>query len=314
MENSKTNSVGVIIGRFQGDQLHAGQLELITSVMRNHNSVAILLGEPPIKNRGRKDPLSYRDRIGLFDQFMQSETSSVSLHMLPDVESDEEWSANLDTLVKTLFPTKKIILYGGKDSFIPTYTGNLNTKQVDTLPGWDGTDLREVISSRERNSPDFRAGKITATLNRFAVSYQVVDVAMVDYKKETVVMGGKKLWGNYYGFPGGFVSPTDGSLEIAAARELHEETRKNNICSSEMRYLGSTQIVDWRYKHEDRILSAMFVIDASTTWGKLQAGDDLDQVYELPINEETRQQVRPSHQPLWDLLIKHMNAKKENKI
>ena len=50
MNNTKNNSVGVIVGRFQTPYLHEGHCKLIDTAMKNHYKVLIFIGVSSTKN------------------------------------------------------------------------------------------------------------------------------------------------------------------------------------------------------------------------------------------------------------------------
>jgi bifunctional NMN adenylyltransferase/nudix hydrolase len=73
-------------------------------------------------------------------------------------------------------------------------------------------------------------------------------------------------------FVGGFVDPTDGSLEHAASREFREETGGAEI--SGFKYIGSFRVNDWRYRSErDKIMTALFI--GTYAFGSLTPSDDI---------------------------------------
>jgi bifunctional NMN adenylyltransferase/nudix hydrolase len=104
-------------------------------------------------------------------------------------------------------------------------------------------------------------------------------------------------------FPGGFVDPTDESLEMAAKREIMEEA-PGIATEGPMIYVGSTLVNDWRYRGQDRIMTSLF--HTEYTWGHTKAGDDLAEVAWHPFDPKTRDKIEPCHQPLYDMLKKYM--------
>jgi bifunctional NMN adenylyltransferase/nudix hydrolase len=88
-----------------------------------------------------------------------------------------------------------------------------------------GTLERRNAPLEVRSSVDWRAGVVYAAYNRYPQAFPTVDVAVT---RETddgdlEILLAKKPGEKGYRLIGGFVSPTDNSLQAAARRELAEE-------------------------------------------------------------------------------------------
>lgn len=82
-----------------------------------------------------------------------------------DQESDELWSANLDTAIRMVYPTGQITLYHSRDGFGKHYHGKFKVCNLyDDLPKIDisGTQLRKNVIKVPSNTEDFRKGVIFA--------------------------------------------------------------------------------------------------------------------------------------------------------
>src|SRR5690242_16393756 len=108
-------TTGVIIGRFQVDEIHAGHLNLLRTVLEKHTNVLVLLGCR--KTRANRDnPLNFQMR----EQMLREICPSAIIMPVFDCQTDELWSRQVDDLIRTAFPGPAI-LYGGRNSFIPHY-------------------------------------------------------------------------------------------------------------------------------------------------------------------------------------------------
>jgi bifunctional NMN adenylyltransferase/nudix hydrolase len=314
-------SVGIIIGRFQVESLHSGHRFLVNTAFQNHKKVIIFIGVSPI-SLTRHDPMDYPTR----ERMLRQEFPDAIILPLHDQASDEVWSKQLDTLIKTVVPNVSAAnLYGGRDSFAKHYLGQYKTVELDPLGSFqNGTEQRKEIGKVVRSSSDFRSGIIYATQNTFPAMKMAVDIALVRHIKKTVeaqntppfekektfvetyetqLLLGRKPHEVKWRFPGGFVDPTDSCLEVAALRELQEETSIHSD-RSEVKYLGSFFINDWRFKktEEFKVMSALFMVNHKS--GEAVAGDDLAEVSWHSL-DDSLSQINEIHKPLLEALIKH---------
>lgn len=297
MEKKNESGVGVIVGRFQVDELHAGHRFLIETVFARHREVLIGIGVSG-GLATRRDPLDFETRRRLIAEAYPQAT------VLPvyDRPSNEMWSRELDRLVVETFPGMPAVCYGSRDSFLSAYEGRFPKEYVKEVPGLSGTGARKKIGREAVHTKDFRAGVIHAAHHRLPVSYQAVDIAVVSFDRGDILLGRKKQDGDKLRFIGGFVDPADESLEHAARREAYEEAP--NIEIADLRYLGSRRINDVRYRgSEDGVMSALFV--SAYVFGHARAGDDLDALEWVPLRN-ARAKLIAEHHELWDLLEKHL--------
>ena len=147
----------------------------------------------------------------------------------------------------------------------------------------------------------------------YPTSYQAVDIVIINAENNTILLGQK--WQNKtrtepkseLRFCGGFVDPSDFSLEYAAKRECREEAGQN-LGITEPNYVGSLRIDDPRYRNsEDKIMSAVFV--SYYMFGTAKGGDDIAKVGWYQINwlkdyYKLLGILAPEHIPIVDLLIK----------
>lgn len=253
--------VGVIIGRFQVPELHAGHKRLFAEVAVHADVVVALLGVSPVDGYTAENPLAFNQRRHIVSQAFPN----VAVFPLYDERTNEEWSLQIDRLVGGAYPDDEheVTLYGGRGSFVDSYKGKYPTKQLKFDPPIPvaGTDNRAAI--KQANSPDFYAGQIYALQRQFPHAYPTVDIALVrpvpkNYDEVLLI---QRADSGRWCFPGGFVDPTDTCLETAAARELQEETGLVLANGAKgLRYLGSARVNDFRYRgSRDKIVTSFFL-------------------------------------------------------
>jgi bifunctional NMN adenylyltransferase/nudix hydrolase len=272
----KSKALAVAVVRVQVDQLHDGHRFLIDSMRLLHEKVLVVIGDTAARLTPT-DPLPVEARRDM----IQSAYPDVTVTSLADMADDKVWSDALDWLVGMFnlacSTEGKPVLYGARDSFLQHYVGRCPTCTLTSPESPSGTDVRKAIQLED--DPAFRRGMIFAAKHRFPVSYQTVDVAIIQNDK--VLMARKNKDGGGWRFPGGFVDPTDLSLEHAARREAREETGLEIVREQ---YIGSYRINDPRYPPSgaDRILTAFFAFDVA--FGSAVAMDDIDEVAWFPCN------------------------------
>ncbi|MCK5235431.1 MAG: NUDIX domain-containing protein [Deltaproteobacteria bacterium] len=296
-ENYKEKSydVGVLIGKFQVDELHPGHRQLVEAVIAKHKKVIILVGVSPTLGT-KLNPLDYPTRRALFDEYADP---NVIIQPVWDVPSNKVWSDNVDHLVRTIAPLGSVCLYGGRDSFIEHYEGIFNTYEYQVVTDQEGTTIRVDLGKEVVDSRDFRKGAIYSSQNRYPTTYPVVDIAVI--KENRSVLLGMKKGGTGLAFPGGFVDPTDESLEKAARRELMEEI---DVEVGMMDYVGSMIIDDWRYRKGSDVSVMTSFFKTPYVNGAASVIDEFEHVgwYDLhayiPMSK--------THKPLLDMLRKNL--------
>jgi len=215
---------------------------------------------------------------------------------IQDEKSDAVWSSHLDMIIDAM-TCGPVTLYGGRDSFIPKYSGVYKTNCVTTsIMGHSGTQQRHDISKLNAGSTDFRHGIIYAVANQRPRAMMTVDVAIIQHNPDAEggykVLLGKKLHEQNYRFIGGFVEPGE-SLERAARREVYEET---NVAIEQLQYIQSFPIRDWRYaQDQDAKITTAFFLGWTASLSK-KAGDDIGEATWFDINNMP--QLEPEHNVL----------------
>lgn len=273
----KSKALGVCVVRLQVPELHAGHRYLLNMVTGLHENVLVGIGDNETRMTTH-DPLTFEMRAAMLKKMYPK----VHVVRIPDMPSNYNWSMCLDILIADMRditgasdapPT----LYGGRDSFLKDYCGKHRTFELPPADPVSGTQAREQVAPKD--TPDFREGMIYASKHKHPTSYQCVDVAVVHH--DSVLLGRKKVDGDKWRFIGGFVTPGDESLEMAAKREVREETKME---PGDPKYLGSAQIDDYRYPKggNDTLMSAFFVMNMC--FGPVIASDDLDEVAWFPLD------------------------------
>lgn len=290
------SSFAVIVGRFQVTDLHAGHQFLIAKAMKNHDQLLIVLassgGQPTARN-----PLDTKTR----EQAIRETYPNAIIREIKDMPSDEVWSKKLDEMIKEVIGEHPAKIYGSRDCFIDYYTGDFETVRIPELPHISGTQARHGIGDRPINNRTFRQGIIYGAQNRFPTSYQTVDIIV--HKRETgEILLGRKPGDDGWRFIGGFVDPTDESLEHAAKRECSEETGMIEI--GQPTYVASTRVADHRYRGTpDGIMTTIFI--APYIFGAPRPTDDIAELTWIKI-EDVEKRLMNNHQAIWNIAKQHL--------
>lgn len=285
-------TIGVVVGRFQVPVLSQGHKDLLNSVMEMSDRLVILLGVSTLDGRTRENPLTFSQRAPLFDEY----PGTTILPIFNQVD-DKTWSKSLDSLISDLFADSTITLFGGRDSFASAYSGKFPVKTLafSASAAIEGRQIRSAI--KEARDQGFLRGQIYSLSYQYPKTYPTVDIAVI---RDTKLLLIQRTDTSQWTLPGGFVDPTDSSLEAAAKRELSEEMGLTG--SGRAEYVGSTLIDDWRYRGtRDKIMTSLFVINytfGSPTPNPLEVQD-----YKWVKVLEALKIIAPHHDPLIRLLI-----------
>src|SRR3990167_2937436 len=108
--------VGVIVGRFQVPELHAGHRYLVETAIKQCDHVLVVLGHT--ETLSERNPFSKKARHAM----LKASYPKIQLAAINDELSDEQWSEKLDQIIVKRFPDTDVTLYGSRDSFLAAYT------------------------------------------------------------------------------------------------------------------------------------------------------------------------------------------------
>lgn len=294
------DNIGVIIGRFQTDTLHAAHREIIKTVAESHKEIIIFVGTrdtPPTA----KNPMSYAARKHLFDTVHCYLNSNINVTVLPlkDMQTNMAWSRQIDAAISQCYGfAASATIYSSRDGCIEHYIGKHKTKSIEILEyeNISATDIRNGIKNEVLPTVDFRKGIIHAMTNLTPRVYTTVDICMYQRWSDGsgyYILLGKRNNEEGYRFPGGFVDTKDADFEAAARRELFEETGMS--IEHGLHYIGSYHCDDWRIKNQSDVSQITTLFATQYTYGIPKAADDLDSLAWVNINKLSPFQLVEDH-------------------
>ncbi len=306
-------SVGVVIGRFQVANLHAGHLDLINQAIKANDKVLVFLGVPA--RISQRNPMDFETR----ERMVRSSFPDDTLVILPlaDQPTDAVWSKALDAAIKMVHPyDPNVTLYGGRDSFLSHYLGKHDMHHIDQVElNVSGTAEREAIGRKVLQSPNFRAGVVYHSQNTPVRPTLGADVAMTrpDGIGGYQVLLGRKSWDETgeWGFPGGKAEVTDDSVEYTARRELREETGMS--VEGKLHYISSYTCSDWRNAGNPDLRYLSVLYHAEYSFGLAKGSDDLEEVKWFDVaGINICRDITPCHRTAYNDLVNYLKSYSAN--
>ena len=310
----KDYAIGVFVARLQVDELHEGHHYVIRQVTDAHKKVIIFLGVPEFIGM-KKNVLDFDTR----KKMVQEAYPNVVIVAIPDQEENPDWAHELDKRIREVYAHGDPLLYGSRDSFIPHYKkggGKFDTKELEQLGTFAGTDIRKLISEDVKSSKDFRSGQIYHAYSLFPHVLPTVDIATLNEDRTKVLLA-RKYNKTKWRFIGGFVIPTDKSYELAAKRIYAKEAGGNSETGN-YKYVTSCQIPDWRFRgEEDKVMTTLFT--CKDIFGPISPSDDLAELKWFNISdlhiestyiEDERKfpSIVTEHKELMSIFLKNLTA------
>jgi bifunctional NMN adenylyltransferase/nudix hydrolase len=309
MNKKDALSVGVIVARFQMDELHRGHKWLVEEVMSRHMKTLIVLGCSGTLVRTKKDPLHYSERKIMVEKTFPN-APGLNIKPLDDHPfSHTIWSEQLDTLIRNEYPGLEPVIYGARDSIADPnckypYTGSFKKALLDSPFKMSGTEFRRAIEFP--HTRDARAAIIYDQQYRYNYMFSTADLAIWDRRKDMVLLTGKNAHSGKLAFMGGHVEKADRNAYDTAVREGGEEIK--GIELSTLTLLGNATIDDPRYRGTgDGVLTNFYV--ASYLRGEPIAADDVDYV-EWVRPSDLIEKLVPWHAGLGQMFIEYRQGER----
>lgn len=305
----KDDRVGVIVGRFQIDQLHQGHKALLQYVAERHDSMLVLVGVRPAE-ASDKNPLDYESRRVMIREELTNFPGAI-ISPIRDNRNDQSWSTVVDGLIQDIFGyDADVIFHVGRDSFSSRYSGQYEIEEhTFGCDGVEAFNIRQKIRNQKLPNADARLGAIHAIMKRSPITTTMVDMFFIREGANGgyELLVGKKAGEDKWRLPGGHVDPGE-SFEAAAAREMYEETGMvTSGGSADWKYIGNYEVPDWRVRDTDQIKYRTVLFTAEYFSGKAEAQSDLVEVKWLPLTADFNNEVIvPEHRRIVTVGFAHV--------
>ncbi len=303
---NKFKNVVVLLGRFQHSTLPESVLKFINNLLDNEVSNIY----PSNIVIGVKIPKSYDTKrfplpFNIISQTFKSYNRE--FNVIPIIEHiDSIGNINDELIIQETKKTVGLMYPGCNIVDIVTFIHD---------------ELNKCYSMSEHPviNDSFRDGMIYQATTQRDKATIAADIAPIHDDK---VLLGRKPGEKQYRFIGGHVDPTDESIEIAALRELEEETGitysnlniENNVAYAlnRLKFLGTKRVEDPRYaNNSNRIFTVFYKLEMLKSDGIIlgyaKPGDDIEEIKWFTREEllvlQLKNEIRFEHQPLLAMLL-----------
>jgi len=180
----KQYDIGVVIGRFQIDELHSGHKAVIEHVLARHDKNIIFLGISPAIGT-RKNALDYTSRKKKLEEAYGDRIEHI--YPIHNKKFNCQWAKSLDDKIREIYPIGSVVCYGSRDSFIKSYAphGKFDNIELEAEDKISATEVRQQVKNKSLRNRSFRAAMIYQANQSFPFNYSVIDVAIFndDYSK-----------------------------------------------------------------------------------------------------------------------------------
>jgi len=302
----KNQNLGVIVARFQVPKLHEGHKYLLDFVTKKHFKTVVILGVPIREEADFKNPLPFEARR----QMVLEEYPEVVVLPLKDNRSDTIWSIELDNLIsQLLLPGQTAILYGGENSFTESYEGKFKTVKIPQITYISGTEIRNQIRKETDFNYSFRCGIIWKTTNSHPRVIPAVDIGIVNFENDQVLLA-RKYEEAQYRFVGGYAIPGL-TYKQSAVKVLHKKV--GNIDYFNLKLVGDFVIDDLGLKNSGNFITTSFFIVEYKS-GLPDPGGNYYELKWFDIKEFELKNLIQEHHILFAQLASELATRKETGI
>ena len=171
------SGVGAVICRMQVPYLTESHKKLIKTVSDRHSRLIIFLGTKNDKmSMENPYPFEFRKQMILYANESAEESflidDNTTIIPLPDRNGNGVWASILDSLVEAFLSNgEEAVLYGGRDSFIPSYEegkGKFDCRELAPSDYDSGTALRKLASVEQPKYSPEAANAILWAINQLS--------------------------------------------------------------------------------------------------------------------------------------------------
>lgn len=283
--------------------------EIFKHMKETYSEYIIVLNDPYYKFSDQ-NLLPATITKNLFEtSFLYYKSAPNQIFILGDQPNNDLWSNELDEIIQEFESVDGNEIVFLNRNYYEKYVSN---KYNHIFIEFE-VEIPEFGFNKIRDIESFFLGLQWADKKTYPAAIPTVDIGLILIidRKYQLVLGVKKD-DPYHHLIGGFVDPTDDSYEDAAVRELSEEVN-HYANKSDLQYLTSEKIHDWRYKNlKHNIITHLYILkynhnDSAIIARHLKACDDLVDLVITPLDEIKIDDIVPHHRNLITEIINNIN-------